>query len=94
MCSHLSFLSFLESRKIAIVVDIQGVELIFTDPVIHSIDKTRYGNTNLGIPGIIGFFNSHNKENYDCCKLFGKIDPLTICSLVKLLYPNVDDSIL
>ncbi|CEM36414.1 unnamed protein product [Vitrella brassicaformis CCMP3155] len=41
------------------VVDIQGVNNIYTDPQIHSKDMTRYGHGNLGEEGMGKFFASH-----------------------------------
>ena len=44
------------------VVDIQGVDDLYTDPQIHSIhprDQTRYGMGNLGLRGIGAFFRTH-----------------------------------
>ena len=42
-----------------IVVDIQGVNSICTDPQIHSLNGERYGRGNLMEPGILSFFHSH-----------------------------------
>jgi len=54
------------------VVDIQGVGLRLTDPVIHSTSMgLDYGNTNLGILGICEFFKVHNALNLPCCKILG-----------------------
>ena len=54
-----SHFSFVESNYEKIIVDIQGVQDIFTDPQIHTIDGKGYGEGNLGIRGIALFFLSH-----------------------------------
>jgi elongation factor 2 kinase len=41
------------------VVDIQGVEDLWTDPQIHTADGTGYGDGNLGTKGMALFFHSH-----------------------------------
>ncbi|RUS14259.1 hypothetical protein BC937DRAFT_94097 [Endogone sp. FLAS-F59071] len=50
------------------VVDLQGVGYILTDPVIHSVDTTKYGNTNLGTKGFNLFFAKH-RCNFVCKRL-------------------------
>jgi hypothetical protein len=48
-----------------IVVDLQGIVIgnkqkyLLTDPCIHSTDLTRFGRSNLGIPGMKRFFQTH-----------------------------------
>mmetsp|Transcript_30140 Transcript_30140/g.29424 ORF Transcript_30140/g.29424 Transcript_30140/m.29424 type:complete len:82 (-) Transcript_30140:352-597(-) len=39
--------------------DLQGVGNILTDPQIHCIDQDRFGSGNLGLYGILLFFNTH-----------------------------------
>ncbi|EGC34842.1 hypothetical protein DICPUDRAFT_34378 [Dictyostelium purpureum] len=66
------------SKGNAIVVDIQGVKtnskkdgktcFLLTDPAIHTRDILKYGSTNLGLPGIIKFFETH-KCNVHCHEL-------------------------
>ena len=41
------------------VVDIQGVDDLWTDPQIHTADGTGYGDGNLGTKGMALFFHSH-----------------------------------
>jgi len=41
------------------VVDIQGVNELWTDPQIHSIQGDDYGDGNLGIRGMTLFLLSH-----------------------------------
>ena len=42
-----------------IVVDIQGVGDLWTDPQVHTSDGTGYGDGNLGTRGMALFFHSH-----------------------------------
>ena len=42
-----------------IVVDIQGVGDLWTDPQIHTADGIGYGDGNLGTRGMALFFHSH-----------------------------------
>ncbi|TRY95356.1 hypothetical protein DNTS_016029 [Danionella cerebrum] len=42
-----------------IVVDIQGVGDLYTDPQIHTAKGTDYGDGNLGVRGMALFFHSH-----------------------------------
>jgi len=45
-------------RKL-IVVDMQGVNDLYTDPQMHTLDKNGFGKGNLGIRGIEQFLKSH-----------------------------------
>ena len=45
------------------VVDIQGVGDLYTDPQIHTIEGVQYGDGNLGIRGMALFFHSHLCNN-------------------------------
>lgn len=42
-----------------IVVDVQGVGDLYTDPQIHTSDGVEYGDGNLGVKGMALFFHSH-----------------------------------
>jgi len=42
-----------------IVVDIQGVGDLWTDPQVHTFDGKGYGDGNLGVRGMALFFHSH-----------------------------------
>lgn len=64
--SHFTFES---SNHELIVVDIQGVGDLYTDPQIHTIKGTEYGDGNLGIKGFALFFSSHICN--DVCKSLG-----------------------
>lgn len=55
------------------IVDIQGVGNVLTDPQIHCLDKSKYGKGNLGYEGILMFFNSHNCNEY--CQFLGLVNP-------------------
>lgn len=62
-----SHFTFEVSGKTEIVVDVQGVGDIYTDPQLYSIDK-RYGPADYGIVGISNFFKNH-KCNAVCMAL-------------------------
>ena len=55
----IKYFRFIESNFKFMIVDIQGVQDIYTDPQIHTIDGKGYGEGNLGIRGIALFFLSH-----------------------------------
>jgi hypothetical protein len=55
------------------VVDLQGVSNVLTDPQIHCIDKKRFGAGNLGYEGMLRFFNTHSCNKY--CKILDLINP-------------------
>eukprot|EP01112_Ceratiomyxa_fruticulosa_P003650 TRINITY_DN1396_c0_g1_i1.p1 TRINITY_DN1396_c0_g1~~TRINITY_DN1396_c0_g1_i1.p1 ORF type:complete len:572 (+),score=138.21 TRINITY_DN1396_c0_g1_i1:312-2027(+) len=63
-----SHFTYEQSSKQLIIVDIQGVEDVYTDPQIHTIDGKGYGLGNLGKNGISQFLNSH-KCNAVCALL-------------------------
>jgi len=54
--SHWTF-QYTKGEKL--VVDIQGVSDLYTDPQIHSMDGTGYGTGNLGARGMALFFRGH-----------------------------------
>lgn len=54
-----SHFTYVGSHHELMVVDIQGVSDIYTDPQILSPDGEGYGMGNLGMKGIQRFFNSH-----------------------------------
>lgn len=55
-----SHFTFERSGHQLIVVDIQGVGDLWTDPQIHTFDGLGYGDGNLGTKGMALFFHSHN----------------------------------
>ncbi|VDN30084.1 unnamed protein product [Gongylonema pulchrum] len=54
-----SHFTFERSGHQLIVVDIQGVGDLYTDPQIHTASGEGYGNGNLGTKGMALFFHSH-----------------------------------
>ena len=54
-----SHFTFERSGHQLIVVDIQGVGDLWTDPQIHTADGEGYGDGNLGAKGMALFFHSH-----------------------------------
>ena len=55
------------------IVDIQGVGNVLTDPQIHCLDKHRFGKGNLGYLGMLMFFNTHECNEH--CQNLGLINP-------------------
>ena len=54
-----SHFTFERSGHELIVVDIQGVDDLWTDPQIHTADGLGFGDGNLGVNGMALFFHSH-----------------------------------
>lgn len=54
-----SHFTFEKSGHEQIVVDIQGVGDLYTDPQIHTCDGTDFNEGNLGVKGMALFFQSH-----------------------------------
>ena len=55
-----SHFTFERSGHELIVVDVQGVGDLYTDPQIHTADGDEYGDGNLGVRGMALFFHSHS----------------------------------
>eukprot|EP01012_Entosiphon_sulcatum_P040308 TRINITY_DN53960_c0_g1_i1.p1 TRINITY_DN53960_c0_g1~~TRINITY_DN53960_c0_g1_i1.p1 ORF type:complete len:551 (-),score=115.80 TRINITY_DN53960_c0_g1_i1:201-1763(-) len=64
------------------VVDMQGVGNVYTDPQIHSVDRVGFGAGNCGLVGMRKFFDSHRCN--DVCRFLllphheGKNAPVTV----------------
>ncbi|XP_037069554.1 eukaryotic elongation factor 2 kinase-like, partial [Pollicipes pollicipes] len=54
-----SHFTFERSGHELVVVDVQGVGDLYTDPQIHTADGESYGDGNLGTRGMALFFHSH-----------------------------------
>ena len=55
------------------IVDLQGVGNVLTDPQIHCLDKDRFGKGNLGYQGMLMFFNTHQCNEH--CNALGLLNP-------------------
>ena len=62
-CQAFSHYTWVKSGKILVICDLQGVtsgsRLILTDPAIHHTNILCHGSTNLGMKGILKFFQVH-----------------------------------
>mmetsp|Transcript_51992 Transcript_51992/g.105929 ORF Transcript_51992/g.105929 Transcript_51992/m.105929 type:complete len:375 (-) Transcript_51992:134-1258(-) len=57
------------SRHTLVVCDIQGVADCYTDPQIHSLDGSSFGQGNMGQSGILKFLRSHKCNKL--CEMLG-----------------------
>jgi hypothetical protein len=55
------------------IVDLQGVGNILTDPQIHCLDLNKFGKGNRGYLGMLMFFNTHRCNEH--CRALNLKDP-------------------
>merc|ERR1712216_176914 len=63
-----SYFTYINSNRLLVVCDIQGVGTFYTDPQIHTFDGQGFGLGNTGAEGIRRFLRSH-RHNLLCEKL-------------------------
>ncbi len=79
-----SHFTFEQSGHRLLVVDIQGVGDLYTDPQIHTADGLGYNEGNLGVRGMALFFHSHQCN--PLCSYLGRTPfDLSACELSALL---------
>ncbi len=69
----LSHYSWQLTQGYLMIVDLQGVGNILTDPQIHCLDSERFGKGNLGYQGMLMFFNTHQCNEH--CQKLGLLNP-------------------
>jgi hypothetical protein len=69
-----SHFSWWHSNGQYIVVDVQGVGDVYTDPQVHSADGKGFGKGNVGKEGIDQFFTTHKCNSV--CKILGLTDKI------------------
>ena len=73
------------------IVDLQGVGNVLTDPQIHcEVDRHKFGRGNLGRQGVLLFFNTHECNRH--CRDLGLVNPRYTVSLpedMRQLIPDV-----
>ncbi len=70
----LSHYSWQLTHGYLLIVDLQGVAGVLTDPQIHCLDEKRFGSGNLGYEGILKFFYTHRCNQY--------------CEALRLVHPS------
>ena len=68
-----SHFSYQFTQGYLMIVDLQGVGGLLTDPQIHCLDEDKFGVGNSGYIGFIRFFLTHNCNKY--CKALGLVHP-------------------
>lgn len=68
-----SHFSWQITKGYLMIVDLQGVGGVLTDPQIHCIDSKKFGKGNLGYVGIMKFFLTHQCNDF--CKKLELIHP-------------------
>ena len=68
-----SHFSWQITRGYLMIVDLQGVNGVLTDPQIHCLNQKKFGKGNLGYVGIMKFFMTHICNGY--CKKLELIHP-------------------
>ena len=64
-----SHFTFDASAGQQLIVDIQGVGDLYTDPAVHSADQQGFGSGNMGPDGMLSFFLTH--QCTALCQSFG-----------------------
>lgn len=82
-----SHFTFERSAHQLIVVDIQGVGDLYTDPQIHTHTGTDFGDGNLGVRGMALFFHSHSCNRI--CKSMG-LTPFDMAPKEKAFLNNTE----
>ncbi|KAL4477127.1 hypothetical protein ABPG72_008861 [Tetrahymena utriculariae] len=70
----LSHFSYQKTEGYLMIVDLQGVGNMLTDPQIHCLDICRFGDGNLGYSGMFKFFLNHQCNQY--CEGLNLINPI------------------
>lgn len=83
-----SHFTFQESNGSVMVVDVQGVNDIYTDPQIHSSDQ-RFGDGDLGMNGMALFFHSHTCN--PLCTLL-ELTPVSLPHSEVIIHTNDTDT--
>ena len=69
-CQAFSHYTWVKSEKTLVICDLQGIKsrfkLMLTDPAIHYTNILCHGSTNLGMKGILKFFQAHKCN--DICR--------------------------
>mmetsp|Transcript_12060 Transcript_12060/g.11932 ORF Transcript_12060/g.11932 Transcript_12060/m.11932 type:complete len:249 (+) Transcript_12060:992-1738(+) len=88
----LSHFSWQLTQGYLLISDLQGVGNILTDPQIHCVDQERFGSGNLGLYGILLYFDTHICNEF--CKKLNLIHPREVKKLPENfdIFGNLDFS--